>query len=208
MIGFVFRAWDHARMVTYTVHEQPNPPADRIDRAEKLVFVKDGFVWFAALLPPLWFIANRMWFVLIGYIGLVAACSYLAEQLQLSQDVLGYGFLVLHVLIGFEADMLKRWTLEQSGWSTVGTVNGRNIADCERRFFDGWLPSQPVLQMDRIAPATASSPAVHASGIQAQENATPTAAFPEQAAATMAEEGVTRDDKSTSRWFRFRAKKA
>ena len=30
-------------MRTYTVHEQPNPPADRIDRAEKLVFIKDGF---------------------------------------------------------------------------------------------------------------------------------------------------------------------
>jgi len=30
------------RVVAYTVHEPPNPPADRLDRAERLVFIKDG----------------------------------------------------------------------------------------------------------------------------------------------------------------------
>ena len=37
-------------MLTFTVHEPPNPPADRVDRAESLVFIKDGFSWAAALL--------------------------------------------------------------------------------------------------------------------------------------------------------------
>ena len=39
-------------MLTFTVHEPPNPPADRIERADKLVFVKDGFSWMAALFAP------------------------------------------------------------------------------------------------------------------------------------------------------------
>jgi hypothetical protein len=27
----------------------------------------------------------------------------------------------------------------------LGSVSGRNAEDCERRFFDMWLPTQPVL---------------------------------------------------------------
>ena len=45
-------------MLTFTVHEPPNPPADRIDRAESLVFIKDGFSWIAALFAPLWLLAT------------------------------------------------------------------------------------------------------------------------------------------------------
>jgi hypothetical protein len=31
----------------------------------------------------------------------------------------------------------------------VGVVNGKSIAECERRFFEGWLPEQPVIASDR-----------------------------------------------------------
>jgi hypothetical protein len=31
----------------------------------------------------------------------------------------------------------------------LGSVTGRNAAECERRFFETWLPSQPI-----IAPRT------------------------------------------------------
>lgn len=40
-------------MVTYTVHEPPHPSADRVDRADELRFIKDGFSWLTALVPPL-----------------------------------------------------------------------------------------------------------------------------------------------------------
>ena len=67
-------------MLTFTVHEPPDPPADRIDRAEKLVFVKDGFSWAAALFGPLWMIFHRLWWALLGFVliagGLqLSACS-------------------------------------------------------------------------------------------------------------------------------------
>jgi hypothetical protein len=58
---------------------------------------------------------------------------------------LGLAAFALNILIGFEADTLRRWGLERRGWHTVATVTGANAAECERRFFDSWLPTQPIL---------------------------------------------------------------
>ena len=53
-------------MLTFTVHEPPDPPADRIDRAERLAFVRDGFSWSAALFTPVWLLAHRLWWPFAG----------------------------------------------------------------------------------------------------------------------------------------------
>ena len=55
------------------MHEQPLPPADREERAEKLKFVREGFSILAFILPPVWMIANRLWLVLIGYLLILGA---------------------------------------------------------------------------------------------------------------------------------------
>jgi hypothetical protein len=36
----------------------------------------------------------------------------------------------------------------------LGTVTGVSAIDCERRFFDGWLPSQPILASPAPPPAS------------------------------------------------------
>jgi hypothetical protein len=66
----------------------------------------------------------------------------------------GLAVLALNLLIGFEADTLRRWTLARRGWRTLGAVSGKTAAECERRFFDAWLPSQPI-----IAPGAGARPA-------------------------------------------------
>ena len=132
-------------MRTYTIHERPDPAADRVDRAEALVFVKDGFSWAAALFAPLWLIVHRLWWPLLGYVVLSAALQLPQLLFTFDQRWLGLAALALNVLVGFEADSLRRWGLERRGWHTVGTVTGRTAAECERRFFDAWLPSQPIL---------------------------------------------------------------
>ena len=113
-------------MLTFTVHEPPNPPVDAVDRAESLVFIKDGFSWAAALFAPIWLIAHRLWWALLGFVLLSGS---------------------------FEADPLRRWALERRGWRMLGTVTGKTAAECERRFFETWLPSQPI-----IAPRTDPRP--------------------------------------------------
>ena len=132
-------------MRTYTIHEPPDPAADRVDRAEALVFVKDGFSWVAALFAPLWLLAHRLWWPLLGYVAISGLFQLVQLMVTLDQRWLGLAALALNLLIGFEADTLRRWGLERRGWATVGTVSGKTEAECERRFFDAWLPTQPIL---------------------------------------------------------------
>jgi Protein of unknown function (DUF2628) len=133
-------------MLTFTVHEPPNPPADRIERADKLVFIKDGFSWMAALFAPLWLLVHRLWWALLGYVLAVAVLHLLAHLGGLSESSTGLMTFALNLLVGFEADTLRRWALDRKGWHMLGSVSGRTVDECERRFFDGWLPSQPILR--------------------------------------------------------------
>ena len=132
-------------MRTYTIHEAPDPVADRIDRAEALVFVKDGFSWPAAVFGPLWLLVNRLWWPLLGYAAVSIALQFPEFLLSFDQRWPALAGLALNLLLGFEADTLRRWTLERRGWQTIGTVSGKTKDECERRFFDAWLPTQPIL---------------------------------------------------------------
>ncbi len=133
-------------MLTFTVHEPPNPPADRIERADKLVFVKDGFSWLAALFAPLWMLVHRLWWALLGYVLVLVALRSMQEFGVFNESTTGLMIFALNLLVGFEADTLRRWALDRKGWQMLGSVSGRTVDECERRFFDGWLPSQPIIK--------------------------------------------------------------
>jgi hypothetical protein len=145
-------------MNVYTVHEPPTPPADRLDRADSLVFVKDGFNWAAALFTPFWLLANRMWLVFGGYIGVALLLQLALAVLGVKDRTVTMTVLAMHVLIGFEADTLRRWTLDRAGWRMVGSVVGRGWSDCERRFFEAWLPGEPFIRAEALSPQGGSLP--------------------------------------------------
>ena len=44
---------------------------------------------------------------------------------------------------------IERWFFDNKGWNTIGSVTGRNLAECERRFFEAWLPAQPVISASK-----------------------------------------------------------
>jgi hypothetical protein len=156
-------------MITVTVHEPPFPPADRMDRAERLAFVKDGYNWLAAAWPPFWLLGQQLWLALAAYVAAACGIVALASALGAPAGWAGLLLLGLNLLIGFEADNIMRWSLDRTGWRVIGTVVGRNIAECERRFFDDWLPQQPIIRVDAprdsaSARATPPSAASTASG--------------------------------------------
>ena len=138
----LFRMWRSGTRA-FTVHEAPDPPAARDDRAEQLVFVKDGFSLIAALLPPLWMIANRLWLVLLGYLAIIGILVVLFGVLNVADYWLGYASLALNLLIGFEADSLRRWTLDRRAYHQIASLTGATDDECERRFFSEWLPTVP-----------------------------------------------------------------
>jgi hypothetical protein len=141
-------------VVTYTVHEPPVPEADRIDRGAELEFVKDGFSWLTAICPPVGLLANGLWLFAIAYLVFATGLGWALTALKVDQNWIGVLFLMLNIFLGFEISSLKRWMLDQMGWTTLGVVNGASIAECERRFFESWLPGQPIL----TAGATGDSP--------------------------------------------------
>lgn len=132
-------------VVTYTVHEKPDPAPDRLDRGDALLFIKDGFSWLTALFPPLGFISKSLW--LATFLYLVVVSAIVVGLTHISFDPTWTSILVtaLNIYLAFEISSIERWSLERAGWRMLGVVTGRNLADCERRFMESWLPSQPMI---------------------------------------------------------------
>ena len=151
-------------MKVFTVHEPQQPASDRIDRAEHLTFVSDGFHWTAAIFAPFMLAAAQLWVGLGIYAIALAAVWALLSAIGASSAWIMLAIIALNVIVGFEYSELHRAALDAKGWSTVGTVVGRTRNECERRFFDNWLPSQQVISRLRshheVAPQSADLPAV------------------------------------------------
>lgn len=101
---------------------------------ENTVFVRDGFHFWAFLLPFAWFLWHRMWleaalaFAASILIGLAVALPPLAA---------GGGILSLlfQIAVGHEASGLRLWSLRRRGWSESGTVEAASEEEAEIRFF-------------------------------------------------------------------------
>jgi hypothetical protein len=161
MISTIARNWSGNGLHVYTVHEEPNPPADRLDRAENLRFVRDGFSWGALLFGPLWLIAKARWLELVGYIVVTIAILGLIKAFGGGEHAPALALMALNAILAFEASTLERLSLERAGWQEIGTVTGRDLFECERRFFESWLAGQPIItpsaHITPIGTLTASS---------------------------------------------------
>lgn len=145
-------------MVTFTVHEPPHPSADRVDRADELRFIKDGFSWLTAFLPPLGLAAKGLWIPLIAFLAGIGLVTWLLSAMGADPSWTGLVVTAIGLYLGFEVSTIERAMLDRAGWHMLGTVTGRNIADCERRFFETWLPDQPVITVNRTSgPSAAGS---------------------------------------------------
>ncbi len=145
MLGQTERMRSSVSLVTYTVHEPPEPNADRVDRGADLRFVKDGFSWITALFPPFGLAVSQLWLPLVAYIVFVGVGAVALSALGVSENWISLTMFALHIFMGFEHSTLQRWTLDNAGWNMLGTVTGKSLDECERRFFEGWLPGQPMI---------------------------------------------------------------
>ena len=143
-------------MQSYTVYEPPKPAPNRLARAERFVFVRDGFSWMAALFTPLWLLFNRMWLALILYLVVVGGLNAVFAAADLAPQWSSIATIAIHLAVGFEAGTLRHWALQRRGWRMVGSVVGHSRLECERQFFESWLAD--VAQEER-KPARSPSPA-------------------------------------------------
>ncbi|MDH4983476.1 DUF2628 domain-containing protein [Hyphomicrobium sp. D-2] len=143
-------------MATYVVLEPPNAPADRMESAERLAFIRDGFTPYAAALPPVWLLVKRMWIEFGIYMGLVGIVAWFFTAI--GHGIIGNAaLLIIQILFGFEAGLLHAASLERRGWRFVGSVDGGNREDCERRFFEMWLPTYTTIPAPTVRNEPSSS---------------------------------------------------
>jgi Protein of unknown function (DUF2628) len=144
-------------MKIYTVHEPSDAPADRIDRAEKLKFVGDGFDWQTLALPPVALLGYKLYGAFAAYVAILAAVIGGLYAIGANPGWMSLAYMAINVLVAFEIGELRRSALDRKGWSMLATVSGKSQAECERRFYDDWLSRQPVISNLRTASANAPS---------------------------------------------------
>ena len=129
-------------MVTYTVHEREDASGNIAERADGVVFVREGFAWLALFVPVLWLAYYRMWIVLAGFVGVLAAMQIGLAAAGLADDAAAWATIALSLVFAFQANDLRRWSLARRGYRFAGPVTGSSRADCEAQFFEAWLAAQ------------------------------------------------------------------
>ena len=128
-------------MRVYTVHAPVASGAD-LAAADKFVFVRDGFHFWAAAATVIWLLWHRLWLVLLGWIALTVAINFGMGALGASRGTILAVDVLIALLMGLEAASLQRWTLSRRKWRQVDIVVADDIEAAERRFFDRWTARQ------------------------------------------------------------------
>jgi hypothetical protein len=145
-------------MSVYTVHEPPQRGADALADAERFVFVRDGFYWWAFLLTPFWMLRHRLWLVLVIYLVVIACLDTALRLVGAASFVITCVGVLISLLVGFEAGTLRRFALRRRGWRNLGIVSGDDLEDAERRFFDVWLDNAAARSGAASNPSPPSQP--------------------------------------------------
>jgi Protein of unknown function (DUF2628) len=126
-------------MLIYTVHEPHSPPTALDDRADALVFVKEGFSMPAFLLGPFWLAAQRLWLGLLLYVVGLLLLLGIFQILPGGKGAIGSVLVLASLAFGLEANAIRRWGLERRGYQMIGTAAGKSFEECEHRFLTGWI---------------------------------------------------------------------
>jgi hypothetical protein len=130
-------------MATYSVFAPP-PRHDGAYQGERFKFVRDGFSWAAFILGPIWMLFHRLALVFILWLAVVVVLGVAMRALGVPSGTASLVFLLLALLIGFEASSLQCWTLQRRGWREAGIVVADELEAAERRFFDELRDRDPV----------------------------------------------------------------
>lgn len=111
-------------------------PSGSAHNPDAVRFVRDGFSWFALVLPLIWMLFNRMWLI---------ALLFFAAQFVVAfgSDLLGHPeagsvlLLGMNVLVALESGVLRERALLSKGWTTEAVISADTIDDAETLFFHG-----------------------------------------------------------------------
>lgn len=151
-------------MKTFSVFEPPVLPGSPVEDAESLVFVRHGWSLAALLIPLVWMLVRRLWWVLLAYLVLVIGIQVLGYAVS---PVITAGLSVaLALIVMVEAGQLRLETMRARGYREIAVLDARNLEEAEHLFFSHWLSQHrprtasaaPHTPMRR--PASATPPAL------------------------------------------------
>lgn len=125
-------------MAVYTVHAPASFGVDVRTMPDKIVFVRDGFYFWAFVAAIIWLVWHRLWLATLGYLLLMLIAEFALSAAGADAGTRLIVMLVVALLMGFEAGSLQRWTLSRRKWRQIGIVVARNERDAEQRFFERW----------------------------------------------------------------------
>lgn len=114
-------------MTLFLLHENTVRQDDK-----NLICLPDRFNWFAFLLPPIWALSNRLWFVLTAMIVFVLALNVVNEFLNLPMISL---YILAIIWLGFEANSIVGNSLSRRGWQVRHPIMAVDRVRAEQRFF-------------------------------------------------------------------------
>jgi Protein of unknown function (DUF2628) len=148
-------------MVTYTLHVPEGTRPGDPDGLEKAELIKDGFSWGAFIFTFLWFFANRLWIAGLGVLVIVIAFAALLNAVDVRPLAGTAAQLLLLILIGLEANSLKRWTRARRGRPTVAVVAADDYEAAEEKAISQWLAASATVRPAAfVAPARGAAPAL------------------------------------------------
>jgi hypothetical protein len=123
-------------MAIFTVLTPPAGDSDARERADRTLFLKDGFVLSAFLFTGLWLLAKRLWLALAVFVALWAAIGFGGRAVGVHPLGLLLAQVLIGLYLGLEGHALIERKLLRKGWRVVGVVEGKEIEQVERRFFE------------------------------------------------------------------------
>jgi hypothetical protein len=115
----------------YSVHL--NPLASGTDR--DAVFVREGFSWPACLFGLPWALWHRLWWPALGMFAYLMAVAAAEAFLTLDPIRVICFDTALALIIGFEANDMRRGELASKGYMDGGMASGRDLAEAELAWF-------------------------------------------------------------------------
>ncbi len=126
-------------MAVYTVHGPASYYGTDVRTApEQLVFVRDGFYFWAFVASILWFLWHRLWLATFGYLVITIAAEIAMWSFGVGSGARFVVMGVIALLVGLEAGSLRRWKLSRRKWRQLDIVVADSEEAAERRFFERW----------------------------------------------------------------------
>ena len=118
------------------------------------MFIREGLSWSALFFAPLWLLSKKLWLEFTTYLIIAALLIAGSSFFGLNPQWVVWGLVAMHLIIAIEADTVQRAGMRRAGWRTLGAVTGQSTDECERRFFEAWMPDQPAIHSSGLDAGT------------------------------------------------------